>query len=84
MKPRIGIFAVLFCWLLANRAEAFFGLGRLREATKALGVATSFAPADWMIATTQLGFAPSRGIAGECCQALEQGAWYFDEVALSP
>ena len=32
----------------------------------------------------ELGFAPSRGIAGECCQALEQGAWYFDEVALSP
>ncbi len=54
MKPREGIFAVLFCWLLANRAEALFGLGRLREATKALGVATSFAPADWMIATTQM------------------------------
>ena len=54
MKPRRGLFAVLFYWLLANRAEALFGLGRLSEATKALEVATSFAPADWMIATTQV------------------------------
>ena len=57
MKPGGGLFTVLLYWLLANRAEALFGLDGLSEAAKALEVTTSFAPADWMIATTQMQFA---------------------------
>jgi hypothetical protein len=47
----------------------------------ALGAASLI---DISSAKAQLGFAPSRGIASERRQALEQRARHFDEVAPSP